>query len=59
MNIVPQIIMIVLFAMNIAITATKHGEPKTGTYDFGAAIMRLIVWVPLLYFGGFWAPLFH
>lgn len=49
----PQIVMIVLLAVNLVIALLKHGEPQ-GNYSFGTAIINTIVMVGLLIWGDFW-----
>lgn len=50
-----QIIMIVLYAMGLGISAAKHGEPQEETkYNFWATLVCTIIVVALLAWGGFW-----
>lgn len=48
----PQIIFIVLMAMNFGVHAAKHGEPRD-PYNIGWAALGVAVTVVLLYWGGF------
>jgi hypothetical protein len=51
----PQIIVIVLLAINLAGNAVKDGEPTPPphTYRFGVSLVRVAIWVSLLWWGGF------
>lgn len=59
MSIWPVLIWVALVAMDLAITIAKHGEPRPA-YD---AWVFIIVVLPtstgLLWWGGFFAPLFR
>ena len=48
----PQIIMIVLFAITLVLTAEKYGEPK-GNYNFWVTLLCVLVEVWILIWGGF------
>lgn len=48
----PQIIWIILTAMDFAIVLVKNGTPK-GDYDVGIYIVALAVNIGLLWWGGF------
>lgn len=50
---IPQIIMIVLFAMGLGITLIKNGEPRTDNYSFGMSFVATVIQVALLWWGGF------
>ena len=50
---IPQIAMIVLFALSLWQNFEKHGEPRGGSYDFGAALVAIALESGLLYWGGF------
>ena len=50
-----QIGILVLLGMNVGLHLAKHGEPKEGKYNFGAALVANLIEVGLLYWGGFWA----
>lgn len=49
----PQIIMIVLLALNLFINLLKHGE-KQGSYSFWTSLVNAGIVVGLLWWGGFW-----
>ena len=53
----PQIIVIVLLAMDLGINLAKHKEPKEGSsaeYNFWTACIVTIIWGVVLWLGGFW-----
>jgi hypothetical protein len=47
----PQIIVIVLMAVGIAVTAINHGKPTT--YNMYRPVVRYAVLAGLLFWGGF------
>lgn len=57
----PQIIVIVLFAIRIAVNAVKDGEPvddpgkpaKYSKYSFARAVVNVAIFASLLWWGGF------
>ena len=49
----PQIVWIALTAANVGIISSKHGEPKTGKYNFWIALADAGLSAFLLYKGGF------
>lgn len=53
--IIPQILMIVLFAVTLLLTANKHDKPREGKYNFWSALIAIIIQVGLLYWGGFFS----
>jgi LPXTG-motif cell wall-anchored protein len=55
---VPQIIYLVLIGSSLLLSANRHGKPKTGTENFWTTCIGLALSMALLYWGGFWAPLF-
>lgn len=50
---IPQVVMIVLFALSLWQNLEKHGEQRSGSYDFGAALVAVATEIVLLYWGGF------
>lgn len=42
-----------LLAMGLGTYLSKHGEPKTGDYNFWIALISTIIQIVMLYFGGF------
>lgn len=51
---IPQIIMIVLYAVDVVINAAKHGEPKGDSYNFWATLLATAASISILAWGGFW-----
>ena len=49
----PQIIIIVLYVLDLFLTALLHGQKRTGTYSFPATFVTCGVMVWLLWWGGF------
>ena len=50
----PQIILVSMWVMGIGVSAHKHGEYKPKEkYNFMLNLWVKIVWISLLYFGGF------
>ena len=52
---IPQIIVIILFAMSLTINLVKHGEPKEGKYNFFSALIGIGIYLLALYKGGFFS----
>lgn len=50
---IPQIIMCILYAINLGIYAIQHGEPREGNYNFWAGLIATGINVALLKWGGF------
>jgi hypothetical protein len=49
-----QWVVIVLWTWRLAVHAVKHGEPqKPGKYNFGIAVVGLLIAFILLFTGGF------
>ena len=48
-----QYAIIVLYAMSLGVSLSKHGEPKIGTYNFILSCIAIALEMSLLYFGGF------
>lgn len=57
MTTVPQIIWLVLAGLSLFMHAAKDGEPR-GNYDFSGAIAAAAISFGILYWGGFFVPLF-
>jgi hypothetical protein len=53
----PQIIVIVLLAINVTVNAALDGKPtpEPHTYRFGVSCIRASIWIALLWWGGFFA----
>lgn len=52
---VPQILVIVLMAMSLGISLIKHGECRTGKYNFFVDLFAVAIEVAILYCGGFFS----
>ena len=52
---IPQIIIIVLFAMDLGLSLAKHGEDKEGKYNFWESLICVIINFFILYCGGFFS----
>jgi hypothetical protein len=50
----PQIITIVLMALSVSGSLSRHGEPKEGCYNAAKDILGIVVIAALLWWGGFW-----
>lgn len=50
---IPQIIIIVLYAMNLGINLVKHGEPLEGKHNVIVTLVSTIVIMGILKWGGF------
>lgn len=50
----PQVIMIVMLSIGLGIDIVKHGESKTGKYNFVTTLIAQLLVVAILYWGGFW-----
>ena len=50
-----QIIVIVLYALSLGMHLALHGKPKTGTYNFGSALVSFGILFFALYKGGFFS----
>lgn len=52
----PEGIMIGMFLLGLAIAAVKNGEPlERTTYNFPTTVVRVLIWMTLLVWGGFFA----
>ena len=49
----PQIIWIVLAALNLLSAATSHGKPRTGKHNFWLILFGSAMAFALLWWGGF------
>ena len=49
----PQIIIIVLMVIDLALVACVDGEPRVGKYSFGSELISKAIIALLLYLGGF------
>lgn len=51
----PQGIYLALFFLSVCHHASKNGQPRTGTYDLGAALISAAICIALLWWGGFFS----
>lgn len=49
----PQIVWLVLAALGLGMYAAKHGQPRTDSYSFWAALFATAINAYILYAGGF------
>lgn len=55
----PQLIVIVLWTISLSVNLAKNGEVRVGPggdpdrYSIGRDLVRVAIWAPLLYWGGF------
>lgn len=54
----PQIILLILFSISLYESIKEHGLEKVGRGNAWDVIVGIIVINGLLWWGGFWAPLF-
>ena len=50
---IPQILIIALYMLSLGLNLAKDGEPKDGTYHFGAAFIATAIIFAILIWGGF------
>lgn len=51
----PQILMMVLLAMDVGMNLAKHGETREGKYNFGVTLIADGIIAALLWAGGFFS----
>ncbi len=51
----PQALMLGLIFLSICMNASKNGQPRTGHYDLGAALIANAIMLAVLVWGGFFA----
>lgn len=51
----PQIVFIVLFAMDLGMALGLHGKPRESRYNFWTTAIADAIHIALLYWGGFWS----
>jgi len=49
----PQIIILVLFAINLLVNANMHDKPRTNKYNFFTSLISISLNFLILYWGGF------
>lgn len=50
---VPQIAIIVLYALSLGMSMAQHGKPRTGKHDFWGSLITTIIMLAILRWGGF------
>jgi len=50
----PQIVIIVLLAMDVGLYLANHGKDKIGKYNFWIALISDGIFATILWLGGFW-----
>ena len=56
----PQILILILWAISLGGNIYKHGEERSDNkYNAWASLLAIIIYSIILYFGGFWNPLFN
>lgn len=56
---IPQLIYLTLALIGLMIASYQHGKPKEGDHDVTVTIVSTLLLAILLYFGGFFNPLFN
>ena len=51
---IPQIIMIVIYALGLGIALVQNGTKKEGTNSFWVTFFGTLINVAILWWGGFW-----
>jgi hypothetical protein len=55
---IPQLILIVLWSLNLGLAIKDHGIPKAGKSNAWYPVISIIITGTILYYGGFFNPLF-
>lgn len=55
---IPQIIVLVMVVFGLGFKASKNGEPTGDTYNFWGSVLNYSITLFLMYWGGFFDPLF-
>ncbi len=55
---IPQIIYLILLGIAICDAIHKHGKPKTGNYDATPIFIGILVQFIIMWWGGFFNPMF-
>lgn len=51
---IPQIIIIILYAINLGMSIENHGKEKTEKENVITTIIASVIMMALLWWGGFW-----
>lgn len=49
----PQLLFLVLTCLGVGISLAKHGEKKEGNYNFYTSLVSAVIYILILYWGGF------
>lgn len=52
----PQLIVLGLYVLSLGLTLGLHGQPRP-PYSFWTALLSVALMLPLLWWGGFFAPM--
>lgn len=55
---IPQLIYLALLFIGLGMTITEHGNDKKGKHNAWDSIIAQLIIVVVLYYGGFFNPLF-
>jgi len=56
---IPQILYLILLGLGLGIALVEHGKEKTGKHNFWVSFSAAFIGVIILYYGGFFDPLFN
>lgn len=51
----PQLVWLALVMIGLGVDVARHGQPKTGKYNFWSSLAAIPIAIAILYFGGFFA----
>lgn len=51
----PQIILLGLWTLGLGVHLARHGQRREERYHFGGRAIATVVWVALLWWGGFFS----
>jgi hypothetical protein len=54
----PQIVYLGLALLGLGIELERHGKPKEGEHNFGISLISTTITICILWWGGFFNPLF-
>lgn len=53
----PQFAVLLILGMSLGMHVAKDGQPRTDHYTAVGSAVEMLIWLVLLYYGGFFAPL--
>lgn len=56
---IPQIIYLTLWFIGLIMISNKHGKQKTDKHNVFESLFHSLIVMSILYFGGFFDPLFN